>query len=196
MIKFGCELFFEVLILKLWCFNHVGSFASVCIKIVLKCRNISLLEFDIFEEIRVMNSTVNVILHDPSPRTNATNVLFAEDPVSKDRKISPAGLSLLRASFVSLITQQSSLHLIPSLFSNNTSSFGVLKLKGGVTVTPPQNAFLHQKVQHFLDGSGAYGYPSPSLAPLPHTTGHHHHHHQHAQPPDQHQSRGRAYLTE
>ncbi|KAI3910514.1 hypothetical protein MKW98_027796 [Papaver atlanticum] len=109
--------------------------------------NISQLEFDIFEEIGVVNSTVNVILLDPSPRTNATNVLFAVDPVSKDTKLSSASLSLLRASFVSLVIQQSSLHLTPSLFGNNTSSFGVLKFKGGVTVIPPQNAFLLQKVQ-------------------------------------------------
>ncbi|MCL7028145.1 hypothetical protein MKW94_004836 [Papaver nudicaule] len=109
--------------------------------------NISQLEFDIFEEIGVVNSTVNVILLDPSPRTNATNVVFAVDPVSKDTKISSASLSLLRASFVSLVINQSSLHLTPSLFGNDTSSFGVLKFRGGVTVIPQQSAFLLQKVQ-------------------------------------------------
>ncbi|GJN16784.1 hypothetical protein PR202_gb03805 [Eleusine coracana subsp. coracana] len=45
---------------------------------------------------------------------------------------------------MSLVVQQSTLHLTESLFGNS-SSFEVLKFPGGITIIPPQTAFLLQK---------------------------------------------------
>ncbi|KAK1277115.1 hypothetical protein QJS04_geneDACA022220 [Acorus gramineus] len=44
---------------------------------------------------------------------------------------------------MSFVVQQSSLHLTPSF--GNQSFFQVLKFPGGITVIPPQSAFLLQK---------------------------------------------------
>jgi hypothetical protein len=53
-------------------------------------------------------------------------------------------LSILRASFMSLVIEESTLHLTQSLFGSS-SFFQVLKFPGGITIIPPQAAFLVQK---------------------------------------------------
>ena len=45
---------------------------------------------------------------------------------------------------MSLVVEQSTLHLTKSLFGNS-SFFEVLKFPGGITIIPPQVAFLVQK---------------------------------------------------
>ncbi|VAH18582.1 unnamed protein product [Triticum turgidum subsp. durum] len=73
------------------------------------------LEFDIYEEIGIPNSTVAVNFLQPSGASNWTNVIFS-----------------------------STLQLTESLFGNS-SFFEVLKFPGGITIIPPQAAFLVQK---------------------------------------------------
>lgn len=70
---------------------------------------------------------------------NITKVVFAvESDVTTQ--------SLIRSSFVLLITNQSSLHFTVPLFGD-PFSFDVLKFRGGITVIPDQKAFLMQSVQ-------------------------------------------------
>lgn len=45
---------------------------------------------------------------------------------------------------MSLVIQQSILHLTPSLFGNSYS-FEILRFPGGITIIPPQTAFVPQK---------------------------------------------------
>lgn len=82
----------------------------------------------------------------PLAGSNITKVVFGVDPDVKGSRISSAAISLIRASFVSLVIRQSSLRLTASLFGD-PFSFDVLKFVGGITVIPPQSAFLLQKVQ-------------------------------------------------
>ncbi|KZV22487.1 vacuolar protein-sorting protein bro1-like [Dorcoceras hygrometricum] len=101
--------------------------------------HISQLEDDIFEEMSFTTTKVQVISLESSAGSNITKVVFSvESDVTTQ--------SLIRASFVYLITRQSSLHLTESLFGD-PSSFNVLKFRGGITVSPEQKAFLLQKVQ-------------------------------------------------
>ncbi|KAF6149465.1 hypothetical protein GIB67_017003 [Kingdonia uniflora] len=111
--------------------------------------NIRQLEYDIFEELGIPDSTVAVISLQPLAGSNSTNVVFAIVPSTYPR-ISSASLSLLRASFMYLVTHQSSLQLSSFLFGN-PFSFEVLKFDGGITVIPQQSAFLLQKVQIFFN---------------------------------------------
>jgi hypothetical protein len=83
------------------------------------------------------------LLH-PLVGSNWTNVIFSIVPYPENLTISSTWLSILRASFMSLVIRQSTLHLTDSLFGNS-SSFEVLKFPGGITITPPQPAFLLQK---------------------------------------------------
>jgi hypothetical protein len=73
-------------------------------------------------------------------------VVVGVDPLENDSKISSTDQSLIRGSFVSLVVNDSSLELTKSLFGD-ASSFEVLKFPGGITIIPPQRAFLLQKVQ-------------------------------------------------
>ncbi|XP_058078432.1 SH3 domain-containing protein C23A1.17-like isoform X2 [Magnolia sinica] len=107
--------------------------------------NIVDLEKDIFDEIGVVNSTVVIMSLEPLAGANWTNVVFGVWPYEKNSTISSAGLSILRASFVSLVIKQSTLHL-RSLFGD-PSFFQVLKFPGGITVSPLQSGFLLQKGQ-------------------------------------------------
>lgn len=107
--------------------------------------NIPQLQYDIFDEIGVPNSLVMVMSLEPLTVLNMTNVVFGIWPYPKNSTISATGLSILKSSFVSLFGQQSTLHLSTSLFGNS-SFFQVLKFPGGITIIPPQNAFLLQKV--------------------------------------------------
>lgn len=77
--------------------------------------------------------------------SNVTRVVFGVDPDPKSSKLLPTSQSLIRETFVYLVTYQS-LRLNTSLFGP-TSLFEVLKFPGGITIIPPQNAFLLQKVQ-------------------------------------------------
>ncbi|KAK9122602.1 hypothetical protein Sjap_012204 [Stephania japonica] len=110
------------------------------------------LELDIFEEMAIFNSTVEVLSLVPSAASNMTIVVFSVVPISKNSNISSASLSLLKSDFVLFVLRQSSLRLSPSLFGD-PFAFEVLKLKGGITVVPQQSAFLLQKVQTLFDFS-------------------------------------------
>ena len=83
---------------------------------------------------------------EPLTGSNITKVVFGVDPAVGYSKISSTAQSLIRASFESLVIQQSSLRLTESLFGD-PFFFEVLKFPGGITVIPPQSAFLLQKVQ-------------------------------------------------
>ncbi|PUZ41088.1 hypothetical protein GQ55_9G475600 [Panicum hallii var. hallii] len=106
--------------------------------------NKSKLEYDIFEEIGINNSTVSVLSLDPTGESNWTTVTFGVWPYPSNFTLSPTELSILRSSLVSLVIQQSILYLTPSLFGNS-SSVEVLRFPGGITIIPPQSAFVPQK---------------------------------------------------
>ncbi|RRT59299.1 hypothetical protein B296_00045952, partial [Ensete ventricosum] len=108
--------------------------------------NVGKLQFDIFEEIGVPDSSVAVIYLEPLGGSNWTNVVFGVWPYPRNSALSTTGLSILRESFMSLVVRQSTLHLTASLFGNSWF-FEVLKFPGGITIIPPQRAFLLQKVQ-------------------------------------------------
>lgn len=109
--------------------------------------NILQLEDDIFDEIGgVATTKVEIISLESSVGSNITKVIFAVGPDDKNSRVSSAAKSLVRANFVSLIIRQLSLRLTASLFGE-AFSFDVLKFTGGITVSPPQSAFLLQKVQ-------------------------------------------------
>ncbi|XP_020268558.1 uncharacterized protein LOC109843970 [Asparagus officinalis] len=106
--------------------------------------NIARLQYDIFEEIGVPNSSVAVISLEPFGGLNWTNVVFGIWPYPKTTTISLAGLSVLRDNFKSFVIRRSTLDLTTSLFGK-TYFFQVLKFPGGITIIPQQNAFLLQK---------------------------------------------------
>ncbi|CAN6300908.1 unnamed protein product [Urochloa humidicola] len=106
--------------------------------------NKSKLEYDIFEEIGINNSAVSVLSLEPTGESKCTTVTFGVLPYPSNFTLSPTELSILRSSLVSLVIQQSILHLTPSLFGNS-SSFEILRFPGGVTIIPPQTAFVPQK---------------------------------------------------
>ncbi|KAK8943280.1 hypothetical protein KSP39_PZI008781 [Platanthera zijinensis] len=108
--------------------------------------NLAKLQYDIFSEIGVPSTTVAVIFLD-SLGINLTNVVFGLSPYPKYSNIS-TGLSILKSSFVSLVLRQSTLHLTMPLFGS-PFFFQVLKFPGGITVVPPQLAFLLQE-EHML----------------------------------------------
>ncbi|CAK9165746.1 unnamed protein product [Ilex paraguariensis] len=108
--------------------------------------NILQLEEDIFDEIDVAMTKVEIISLQTLARSNRTEVVFAVDSDGKNPRVSSTAQSLIRAPFESLFIRQSSLRLTASLFGD-TFSFEVLKFTGGFTVSPPQSAFLMQKVQ-------------------------------------------------
>ncbi|KAJ6304325.1 hypothetical protein OIU77_018066 [Salix suchowensis] len=108
--------------------------------------NILKLQNDIFDEMRVPNTKVVILSLEPLAGSNRTKVVFGVDPLEIDSKISSTDQSLIRGSFVSLVVNESSLELTKSLFGD-ASSFEVLKFPGGITIIPPQRAFLLQKVK-------------------------------------------------
>ncbi|PPS10652.1 hypothetical protein GOBAR_AA09996 [Gossypium barbadense] len=111
--------------------------------------NILQLENDIFDEIGFPTSKVVILSLEPLTESNVTNVVFGVDPDARYSKISPTSLSLIKSSFEYLVIHQASLSLTKSLFGDSYF-FEVLKFPGGITVIPPQSAFLLQKVQiHF-----------------------------------------------
>ncbi|OIS97623.1 PREDICTED: vacuolar protein-sorting protein bro1-like [Nicotiana attenuata] len=104
------------------------------------------LEDDIFDEISVSNTKVEIISLENITGSNITRVVFAVDSDVKNMRISPTALSLVRSEFETVITHPSFLHLTASLFGD-PFSFDVLKLRGGITVIPKQIGFLMQNVQ-------------------------------------------------
>lgn len=80
------------------------------------------------------------------PRSNRTKVVFGLDPDADDSEIPSMSVSLIRSILATLVTNQSSLRITKSLFGE-AFSFEVLKFPGGITIIPPQSAFLLQKVQ-------------------------------------------------
>ncbi|CAA6653998.1 unnamed protein product [Spirodela intermedia] len=106
--------------------------------------NISQLRHDIFEEIGVANSSVIIMSLEPLPASNWTNVVFGIWPFPKSSNISSAGLSILRSTFVTLVTEPSTLRLTWSLFGN-PFFFQVLEFPGGITIIPPQGGFPLQE---------------------------------------------------
>jgi hypothetical protein len=80
----------------------------------------------------------------PVGSSNWTNVIFSIVPYPEHTTMSSTLLSILRASFMSLVIEESTLHLTQSLFGSS-SFFQVLKFPGGITIIPPQAAFLVQK---------------------------------------------------
>ncbi|PKA61774.1 hypothetical protein AXF42_Ash008605 [Apostasia shenzhenica] len=104
--------------------------------------NVAKLQYDIFDEIGVPNTIVAVLYLGPIG-LNATNVVFGMLPYPKNSNLS-AGLSIIKSSFVSLVLGQSSLHLTMPLFGSSYF-FQVMKFPGGITIIPPQKAFLLQK---------------------------------------------------
>lgn len=84
---------------------------------------------------------------EPLPGANKTRVIFTVDPDDKYTEMSSAVISLIRASFTSLVIRQSILQLTSSSLFGDPYSFEVLKFKGGITIIPQQKAFPLQKGQ-------------------------------------------------
>ncbi|XP_009625826.1 uncharacterized protein [Nicotiana tomentosiformis] len=101
---------------------------------------------DIFDEISVSNTKVEIISLKNIAGSNITEVVFAVDSAVKNIRVSLTALSLVRSEFETVITGQSALHLTASLFGD-PFSFDVLKFRGGITVSPKQSGFLMQQVQ-------------------------------------------------
>ncbi|XP_004249109.1 vacuolar protein-sorting protein bro1-like isoform X1 [Solanum lycopersicum] len=111
--------------------------------------NILQLADDIFDEISVSHTKVEIISLENIAGTNITEVIFAVDSEVKNGRISLTALSLVRSEFEAVITGQSALHLTATLFGD-PFSFDVLKFRGGITVSPKQSGFLMQQFQmHF-----------------------------------------------
>ncbi|XAR69528.1 hypothetical protein NMG60_11001153 [Bertholletia excelsa] len=108
--------------------------------------NILKLEDDIFDEFESPATKVEIVILKPLGGSNTTLVVFAIVPDEKYSVVSSTAQSLIRSSFASLVTRQYPLRLTASLFGN-PFSFEVLKFPGGITIIPPQSAFLLQKVQ-------------------------------------------------
>ena len=87
---------------------------------------------------------------EPIAGSNETMVVFGVDPDANYSKISQTVQSLIRRNFVSMVLQQPPLSLTTSLFGV-PYLFEVLKFPGGITISPPQPAFLLQKVKIFFN---------------------------------------------
>ncbi|XP_051138852.1 uncharacterized protein LOC127256744 [Andrographis paniculata] len=102
-------------------------------------KNISLLEGDIFAEMSYYYTKVEIISLEPAG-SNMTRVVFSVDSDWATR-------SIIRELFVTLVTQQSFLSLGSGMFGD-PSSFEILKFRGGIIISPPeQKAFTLQSVQ-------------------------------------------------
>ncbi|KAK7336393.1 hypothetical protein VNO77_16933 [Canavalia gladiata] len=102
---------------------------------------------EIYDEIEAPSTKVVIVSLDPLPGPNKTKVVFAVDPEDKDTGMSSAAISLIRASFTSLVIHQSILQLTSSSLFGDPFFFEVLKFKGGITIILEQNAFPLQKMQ-------------------------------------------------
>lgn len=77
---------------------------------------------------------------DPVLNSNWTTVVFGIWPYPSNLTLSRTCVSILRSSLTSLVIQQSTLHLTPSLFGNS-SFFQIQNFPGGITITPLQNVY-------------------------------------------------------
>ncbi|XP_019437486.1 PREDICTED: voltage-dependent T-type calcium channel subunit alpha-1G-like isoform X2 [Lupinus angustifolius] len=105
------------------------------------------LAYEIFDEIEAPSTKVVILSLDPIHKSNMTKVVFAVDPDGKYSEMSSTDISLIRASFQSLVIRQSHLQLTSSSLFGKPSFFEVLKFKGGITIIPQQSAFPLQTVQ-------------------------------------------------
>ncbi|CAL0323505.1 unnamed protein product [Lupinus luteus] len=105
------------------------------------------LAYEIFDEIEAPSIKVVILSLDPLHKSNMTKVVFAVDPDSKYSEMSSTDISLIRASFQSLVIRQLHLQLTSSSLFGKPSYFEVLKFKGGITIIPQQSAFPLQTVQ-------------------------------------------------
>ncbi|KAJ1692165.1 hypothetical protein LUZ63_008863 [Rhynchospora breviuscula] len=112
--------------------------------------NISRLEYDIYAEVGSPGTIVSVSSLEPVNGSSYTTVVFSIWPYPKDSTISPTWISIIRSSFMSLVVRQSTLQLTEPLFGNS-SFFEVLRFPGGITVIPPQSAFLLQRPHAFFN---------------------------------------------
>ncbi|KAJ6921479.1 hypothetical protein NC652_015401 [Populus alba x Populus x berolinensis] len=108
--------------------------------------NILKLQDDIFDEMNVPNTKVVILSLEPFTGSNTTKVMFGVDPLENNSKITSTDQSLIRSLFEYLVVNDSSLRLTESLFGD-ALSFEVLKFPGGITIIPPQSAFLLQNVR-------------------------------------------------
>ncbi|RDX63918.1 hypothetical protein CR513_57587, partial [Mucuna pruriens] len=102
---------------------------------------------EIFDEIDAPSSKVAILFLYALPGPNKTRVVFSVDPDDKYTEMSSAVISLIKASFTSLVIRQSILQLTSSSLFGDPYSFEVLKFKGGITIIPQQTAFPLQKGQ-------------------------------------------------
>ncbi|XP_010552905.1 PREDICTED: uncharacterized protein LOC104823165 [Tarenaya hassleriana] len=109
-------------------------------------RSISQLEDDIFQEMSYDSIKVTILSVEPWVGSNTTKVMFGIDHDVKHQEISPLSLNSIRENFESFLINQPPLQLTKSLFGE-PSLFEVLKFPGGITVIPPQQAFVLQKSQ-------------------------------------------------
>ncbi|KAG0496968.1 hypothetical protein HPP92_001659 [Vanilla planifolia] len=109
--------------------------------------NIARLQYDIFDEIGVPNTTVTVIYLEHLG-INSTNVVFGVWLYPKNSRTSTA-LSILKSSLSSLVLRQTSLHLTMPLFGNSYF-FQILKFPGDYHNTIAKG-FLLQKENMVLN---------------------------------------------
>ncbi|XP_038904490.1 uncharacterized protein LOC120090859 [Benincasa hispida] len=108
------------------------------------------LEDNIFGEIPVPFVKVAILSLQSLGGPNATKIVFAVDSDAKYSKIPPTSQSLIKETFETLVINDPPLRLNASLFGN-TSLFEVLKFPGGITIIPPQSAFLLQTAQIYFN---------------------------------------------
>ncbi|KAG6580880.1 hypothetical protein SDJN03_20882, partial [Cucurbita argyrosperma subsp. sororia] len=108
------------------------------------------LEDNIFGEIPVPFVKVAVLSLQSLGGSNVTDIIFSVDPDAKYSKIPPTSQSLIKETFETLVINDPPLRLNASLFGN-TSLFEVLKFPGGITIIPPQSAFLLQTAQIYFN---------------------------------------------
>lgn len=106
------------------------------------------LNLDIWDEIGIPDAKVRIISLRKSAESNSTKVVFGVIPSRENTSISSAGLSLLRETFVGLVSEQYNLSLRSSDIFGRAYFFQVLAFPGGITVAPAdQKSFPLQSVQ-------------------------------------------------
>uniref|UniRef100_A0A9I9CX72 DUF7036 domain-containing protein n=1 Tax=Cucumis melo TaxID=3656 RepID=A0A9I9CX72_CUCME len=108
------------------------------------------LEDNIFGEIPIPSVKVAILSLQSLSGPNVTKIVFAVDSDAKYSKIPPTSQSLIKETFETLVINEPPLRLNESLFGN-TSLFEVLKFPGGITIIPPQSAFLLQTAQIYFN---------------------------------------------
>lgn len=105
------------------------------------------LKLDIWDEIGIPDAKVRIISL-RSAESNSTKVLFGVVPSRENTSISSASLSVLRETFVGLVSELYNLSLKSSDIFGRAYFFQVLAFPGGITVAPAdQKRFPLQSVQ-------------------------------------------------